>query len=137
MISKCVNDTIKTGEDFAKKLKGGEVVLLRGDLGAGKTHFVKGAARGLGVTQTVTSPTFTLHNIYEGAKLTLNHFDFYRISEEEAAELGLEEYFNRADGVCFIEWAENIAGLLPKNNIIVNISVIGDNEREITILNFE
>jgi len=134
MISKSVAETIKIGENFANTLNGGEVILLRGDLGAGKTHFVKGVAKALGITKTVTSPTFTLHNIYKGEKLTLNHFDFYRITEEEAEALGLEEYFGKSDAVCFIEWSENISGLLPKQNIVVNIAVTGEKTREIEII---
>ncbi len=134
MISKSVKNTIEFGKAFAKTLKGGEVVLLDGQLGAGKTHFAKGVAMGLNITDTVTSPTFTLHNIFEGGKFTLNHFDFYRIdSEEEALNLGLSEYFGEEKSVCLIEWWQNVKGLLPRSVKKVSIKIIDLNKREIII----
>lgn len=133
MITKSAKETVAAGAEFANGLTGGEVVLLAGELGAGKTHFAKGVAKGLGVARTVTSPTFTLHNIYEG-RLTLNHFDFYRVTEEEAAFLGVDEYFGQKNSVCLIEWAENISGLLPKSSITVKIERIDQNTRSIEIV---
>ncbi len=128
-----VDDTIKFAADFTKNLVGGETILLDGDLGAGKTHFVKGLAQGLGIEDVITSPTFALHNSYQG-RLTLNHFDFYRGDDPAEAEmLGLTEFFGAADGVCAIEWSQNVAPLLPSNCICVNIARIGENERKITI----
>lgn len=130
IITKSVKETIALGRDFAKTLRGGEVVLLCGGMGAGKTHFAKGVAKGLGVSQTVTSPTFTIHNIY-GGRLTLNHFDFYRVNEEEAAELGLDDFFGKKGGVCLVEWGENIAALLPENAVNIKITVLDQNTRSI------
>ena len=119
---------------WGKNLVGGDVVLLRGDLGAGKTHFVKGMARALGVQDVVTSPTFALHNVYYGRKLILNHFDFYRVENSEEVEmLGLNEYFGDTSGVCAIEWSEKIADLLPKNCIVVTITKLSDCGREIVV----
>lgn len=132
IITHSVDQTIDEGYNFGKKLKGGEVVLLKGDLGAGKTHFSKGVARSLGISEVVTSPTFTLHNVYYG-RLTLNHFDFYRVDEDEASMLGLDEFFGQRDSVSLIEWSENIVGLLPKNTISVTITRLDDNSREIII----
>ena len=128
-----VDETIQIAQDFAQSLVGGETILLHGDLGAGKTHFVKGLALGLDIFDLITSPTFALHNIYYG-RLTLNHFDFYRVdSAEEVEMLGLNEYFSTDDGVSAIEWSQNVAELLPKNVINVTIKKVDDNTREITI----
>ncbi len=132
-ISNSVEQTINIAQNFAQTLCGGETILLQGDLGAGKTHFVKGLALGLNITDLITSPTFTLHNIYYG-KLTLNHFDFYRVdSAEEVEMLGLNEFFSTDDGVSAIEWSQNVAELLPKQTITVTINKIDDNSREIII----
>ena len=134
IISKSVEQTLSIGKDFAKTLQGGDIVLLDGDLGAGKTHFTKGVALGLNVDGIVTSPTFTLHNIYQGEKLILNHFDFYRIEDEEEAEqLGLSEIFYDKNGVCFVEWAQNVSNLLPLNCKKITITIIDNDTREITI----
>lgn len=102
--SKSVEETYEIAAKLAAELVGGEVVLLDGDLGAGKTTFVKGLAKALGVDDVVTSPTFTLMNEYEGKKLWLYHFDLYRLDEESADAMGFEEYFHREDAVCCIEW---------------------------------
>lgn len=128
-----VQQTESFAEQFAQSLVGGEVLLLEGDLGAGKTHFVKGLARGLGVNDVVTSPTFALHNSYSG-RLVLNHFDFYRIdSSEEVAVLGLDEFFFDRGAVAAIEWSERVADLLPAHCITVRIQKQSDTERRITI----
>ncbi len=133
-ISKSEKDTYKIAKKFERTLSGGEVVILNGDLGAGKTTFTKGLAKALGITENVTSPTFTLMNIYTSGRLKLYHFDMYRIEDEsEAQELGLDEFFY-GNGVCMIEWAENIKNMLPKNLITINITKLGENEREIEIL---
>ena len=101
MKSTSERQTEKLGRRLAKTFSGGETVLLVGELGAGKTRFAKGIARGLGVKETVTSPTFALHNRYRGKKLFLNHFDFYRLSDgDEARAAGLDEYFGDKEGVC-------------------------------------
>ncbi len=132
--TKSCEETERFAEHWGANLVGGDVVLLRGDLGAGKTHFVKGLARALGIDDVVTSPTFALHNMYYGTKLILNHFDFYRVDDSAEVEmLGLNEYFGDKSGVCAIEWSENVADLLPKHCIVVNIEKVSDNERNITI----
>ena len=129
-VSSSREDTIKAAENLAEKFVGGEVVLLSGELGAGKTVFAKGVAKALGVAQEVTSPTFAIHNSYEG-RLTLNHFDFYRLDETEAEVLGLDEFFGGKDCVCLIEWAQNIADVLPANCKKVKITKISQNARSI------
>ena len=132
-ISHSVQETEAYAKQLASTFVGGEVLLLHGEMGAGKTHFVKGLAMGLGIDEVVTSPTFALHNSYTG-RLTLNHFDFYRIEDSEEVEmLGLNEFFYDKHGVAAIEWSENIANLLPKNCISVRIDKIDDNSRKITV----
>lgn len=131
--SNSVTETENFAEQLAKTLVGGETLLLRGEMGAGKTHFVKGLAMGLGVDDVVTSPTFALHNSYSG-RLTLNHFDFYRIDDSQEVEiLGLNEYFYDKHGVSAIEWSENVADLLPKQCIVVTLEKLDDNIRKITV----
>lgn len=132
-VTKSADETEKIAEQFAKELQGGEVVLLCGEMGAGKTHFTKGIAKGLDIDDVVTSPTFALHNVYFG-RLTLNHFDFYRIDDPAEAEmLGLDEFFYDKCGVSVIEWSENIAELIPKKRIVVSIQKLSDFERVIKI----
>ena len=132
-ISNSVAETERIAENLAKTFVGGEVLLLHGDLGAGKTHFVKGLAVGLGIDDVITSPTFALHNSYMG-KLALNHFDFYRIDDsEEVAVLGLDEFFFDKQAVAAIEWSENVKELLPRNCISVTIEKVDDNTRKITV----
>lgn len=109
----CEKDTAKIGETLAREAKPGEIYLLEGDLGVGKTVFAKGFALGLGITEPITSPTFTIIQEYEQGRLLFYHFDVYRIAdEEEMFELGYESYFF-GQGVCLIEWASLIQGLLP------------------------
>lgn len=129
---KSLEETEKLATDFAKKLKCGDVVLLNGDLGAGKTTFTQYVFKSLGVSEIVSSPTFAILKSYEG-KFVLHHFDTYRISTEEAIESGFDEVIDEKDSIKFIEWSENIAPLLPKNCIIINIKRLSETEREIEI----
>lgn len=132
-ISHSVAETENIAERFAQTLTGGEAVLLVGEMGAGKTHFVKGLAKGLNIDDVITSPTFTLHNIYYG-RLTLNHFDFYRVEDPAEAEmLGLDEFFYDRRGVSAIEWSENIRELIPAKHITVTIEKLNESERKITV----
>lgn len=125
-------ETLLAGEEFSKTLKEGDVVALNGDLGAGKTVFVKGIAKGLHIADIVTSPTFTILREYKGS-LPLYHFDVYRISDpEEMFEIGFSEYLDGC-GVSVIEWAEKVEELLPQRRIDVLIKKIGSNKREIII----
>ena len=115
--------------EYAKTLRSGDVVLLDGDMGAGKTVFSKGVAKGLGIAEEVTSPTYAYMNDYDGC---LFHYDCYRIESVEQAEyLGLADYFDMG-GICLIEWAQNIAPLIPKNAKRVCIKKIDENTREIS-----
>ena len=103
IITKTREETIAAAEKFAAGLQGGDVVLLTGELGAGKTTFTKGIALALGIKEPVTSPTFTIIKEYKGEKFALYHMDMYRLSGD-ITELGLEEYLGRKDGVCVVEW---------------------------------
>ena len=126
-----LNDTKDLAFEFSKTLKGGEVITLKGDLGAGKTTFTQSLAKAMGVVEPVTSPTFTLMNQYQGDNLKLYHFDMYRIEEiDEIIETGLTEYFGNKDAVCVIEWAENIKQLLPKKYMQISIEKLGEVERK-------
>ncbi len=112
-ISASADATIALGRTVAATLRRGDVLALCGDLGAGKTHFVKGVAAGLGASASVTSPTFTLIHEYRGGHLPLYHFDFYRLDDEdEALKIGLDEYLDDG-GACVIEWADKFPALLP------------------------
>jgi tRNA threonylcarbamoyladenosine biosynthesis protein TsaE len=126
-------ETIDRGKEFVASLEVGAIVCLQGDLGAGKTHFVKGMAEGLGIDpNSVSSPTFTLINEYEGDKL-LYHFDCYRMeSPREALEIGAEEYFY-GDGVTVIEWPERIKLLIPPEAIWISIEAPDKNTRKFVI----
>lgn len=114
------DETQKVAEEIAKTLNGGEFIAMYGDLGAGKTAFVQGLAKALGVKGHVTSPTFTIVNEYFG-RLPLYHFDVYRIADpDEMYEIGYDEYIN-GDGVCIVEWAELIEDLFPEKYIKLTI----------------
>lgn len=114
-------DTFTIGKELAKNVRPGEIYTLNGDLGVGKTVFTKGLAAGLGITEPVTSPTFTILQEYESGRLPLYHFDVYRIGDpEEMDEIGYEDYFY-GRGICLIEWAELIEELIPEDAIAVYI----------------
>lgn len=129
-------DTYEVGKQLALKCSPGDIVLLNGDLGVGKTVFAKGFGRGLGICSPISSPTFTILKIYEEGRMPLYHFDVYRIEEpEEMDELGYEEYFF-GGGVCLIEWASLIQDLIPENAIGVLVekeSERGFDYRKITV----
>ncbi len=129
-ISTSTKQTLKIAKNYAKTLKAGDVVILEGEMGAGKTLFTQGLAKGLGICEQITSPTYAYMNDYDGK---LYHYDCYRLSSGEDAEaLGLTDYFY-LDGICVIEWAENIKSVLPKNLKLVKIEKIDQNTRKIII----
>ncbi|MBR6344400.1 MAG: tRNA (adenosine(37)-N6)-threonylcarbamoyltransferase complex ATPase subunit type 1 TsaE [Lachnospiraceae bacterium] len=131
-------DTFKFGENIGSKAVPGQVITLTGDLGTGKTVFVQGLARGLGIDDYINSPTFTIVQIYESGRLPLYHFDVYRIEDEsEMYETGLDDYMY-GEGVCVIEWAEMISGLLPEERTEILIEKDlekGFDYRRITVKN--
>lgn len=127
-LSESEESTREFAEKYAATLKPYDVVILDGEMGAGKTAFVKGLAKGLGIKEEVTSPTYAYMNDYDGR---LFHYDCYRIeSVEQAERMGLADYFDMG-GICVIEWAQNIAPLLPENCKRVTIKKLGGNAREI------
>ena len=125
-------ETEAVGEALAKTLRPGTVLAFRGDLGAGKTAFTRGLGRGLGCTERVTSPTYTIVNEYTSGRLPLFHFDMYRLrSSEDLFDIGWEDYLERG-GVCAVEWSENVADALD-GAIWITIEKTGDDSRKITI----
>ena len=132
-LSHSPEETESFGEMLGKKLHGGTVVAYRGGLGMGKTTFTQGLARGLNCSGRVTSPTFTIVNEYSG-NIPLFHFDMYRLDSSEALfDIGWEDYLER-NGVCAVEWSENVADALPDDTIFVTIARgSGENDRIITI----
>ena len=131
-ISRSEHDTEEIGDSFARTLKGGTVVAMYGDLGAGKTAFVRGMARGMGLDCRVSSPTFTIVNEYLGER-ELIHFDMYRLSSaDELFDIGWEDYLNRG-AVCAVEWSENVQDAFFGDEIKVTITKLSDNERKIVI----
>ncbi len=131
-ITNSPTETEHIGICLAEQLKPGTVVAYRGDLGAGKTAFTRGLARGLGAKEPVTSPTYTIVNEYLSGRMPLFHFDMYRLgSAEELFDIGWEDYLDRG-GVCAVEWSENVEEAL-ENPIAVTIEKLGEESRRITI----
>ncbi len=130
-----LRQTSELASVFAKVIKPPMIILLNGDLGSGKTTFVKEVVKALGSEDLVTSPTFTLLNTYNG-KFPVYHFDMYRLSSaEDALNVGFEEYFDKKtlEGVCFVEWSENVEGLIHEVDYVIDISKKGDKLRTIII----
>ena len=112
IVTASVEQTEQAGAQLARRLSPGDVVALTGDLGAGKTAFVRGLAAGLGVSQPVTSPTFTIVNEYEGGRCPLFHFDLYRLVDGDALfDIGWEDYLSRG-GICAVEWSERAMDMM-------------------------
>ena len=131
-ITNAPEETEALGEKLAKLLRPGTVLAYLGDLGAGKTAFTRGLARGLGCRETVTSPTYTLVNEYLGGRLPLFHFDMYRLtSSDDLWDIGWEDYLDR-QGVCAVEWSENVPEAMH-GALTVRIEKLGDSVRRITI----
>ncbi len=127
-------ETKSLGASLAPILKAGDIISLTGDLGAGKTRFVQGLAEGLGVSETVTSPTFTIIKQYEDGRLPLYHFDVYRLAgPSDLHALGYEEYFF-GDGVTVIEWGDKISRLLPPDHLVVEMHRTAEAENHRTLV---
>jgi tRNA threonylcarbamoyladenosine biosynthesis protein TsaE len=132
--SESLEDTQALAEAIGAKLRGREVIELISDVGGGKTAFVKGLARGLGIEETVQSPTFTISRIYDARDdLELHHFDFYRLSEAGIVADELAESLQQSNVVVAVEWGEIVHDVLPPNRITIKLTSLGDNERKITI----
>jgi tRNA threonylcarbamoyladenosine biosynthesis protein TsaE len=132
-ISNSPAETEAIGEKIAQTLRAGSVLALAGELGSGKTQFVKGIVAGLGSAAPVTSPTFTLIHEYPGGRFPVYHFDFFRLEDPQSAErLGLEEYFF-GDGVCIIEWADRFPDAIPPSAQWIWFEAKSENQRAITL----
>lgn len=122
------------GRDLAASLQPGDVVLLHGDLGAGKTTFTQGVAQGLGIDAPVQSPTFTLVREHDAATMRLYHLDLYRLdSPDELEDIGYEVFINPTDGVSLIEWPERADSWLPDRFLLVQIEHLGGDRRSVTL----
>ena len=129
MITKSAAETRALGEKLAARLRPGDVLLLEGDLGAGKSELTRGIAKGLGVAETVTSPSFTILNVYESGRCPLYHFDWYRLeSSEELYELGMDEYLG-GDGIAVVEWPGRCPDAVPESAVRIRMTAAGENER--------
>lgn len=135
--TKTCEETIALGEKIGQLLKAGDVIAMKGTLGAGKTTITKGIAKALGVEDTITSPTFCLISEYEGKKLPLYHMDVYRLdSEEDFLNLGVEEMLY-GQGVCIVEWSEKVMKVLPKKTITLTLTPQEDGSRIVEIENWK
>jgi tRNA threonylcarbamoyladenosine biosynthesis protein TsaE len=124
-------ETRQLGERLAAQLKAGDTLLLRGELGSGKSELTRGLAKGLGVTETVASPSFTILNVYESGRLPLYHFDWYRLeSAEELYELGMDEYLG-GDGIAAVEWPEQCEDAVPEKALEIRFSYVDENTRDL------
>ena len=131
VITHSAAETRELGERLAERLKAGDVILLEGELGAGKSELARGIARGLGVTETVTSPSFTILNVYESGRIPLYHFDWYRLeSSEELYELGMDEYLG-GDGIALVEWPAMCPDAVPAGCLRIRSEAEGENIRRI------
>ena len=136
VITNSEEETMAVAEKLASTVGKGVVFTLKGDLGAGKTRFVKGFVKGVGSSDLVTSPTFTLLNVYEGGKCPIYHFDMYRLSsEQEAEELGFNEYFDlkSLDGIVLLEWPEQVEGLVKCPRIEIELQKLDGDRRKIIV----
>ena len=134
-ITNSPEETEKIGAAMGRIIPAGTVLAYRGDLGAGKTAFTRGLARGLGFTEAVTSPTYTIVNEYLGGRLPLFHFDMYRLSSaDDLFDIGWDDYLARG-GVCAVEWSERVSDALPEDTIFVDIARTDEHEdwRTITV----
>ena len=131
VITNSASETRELGVRLAEQLKAGDVILLDGELGAGKSELARGVAKGLGVQETVTSPSFTILNVYESGRIPLYHFDWYRLENaEEIYELGMDEYLG-GDGVALVEWPDRCPDAIPEDFLRIRIKATGENTRQI------
>ena len=132
IITNNADETIAVGKKLGATIDRGDVIALYGDLGAGKTTIIRGIAQSLGIASRITSPTFTIVNEYPG-KIPMFHFDMYRITDkDELFEIGWDEYLER-NGICIVEWSENIEGAFPHGTIRIRIDKLDENKRSINI----
>lgn len=136
MIEKIIKSDLEMralGQEIARSLKGGEVIELIGDVGAGKTTFTKGLAAGLGVVETVSSPSFTISRVYEGENFDLSHYDFYRLNDAGILSLEIADALENPRNITVVEWAESVAEILPENRLKIEISKTEEDFRKVKI----
>ena len=127
------DEMIAFGEKIGRQISGGMVLELIGDVGAGKTTFTKGLAKGLDISETVQSPTFTISRVYEGGKLTLSHYDFYRLNDYGIMEMELAENLSNPKNVTVVEWAGDLAEILPKKHLKLVFESLSENQRKVKV----
>ena len=133
MITHSPAETRALGEAVARQLLPGDVLILEGDLGAGKSEFTRGIARGLGIGGPVASPSFTILNVYDEGRIPLYHFDWYRLSgADELYDMGLDEYLG-GDGVAVVEWPSRCPEAVPEDHLLIRIRPVNETSREITM----
>jgi tRNA threonylcarbamoyladenosine biosynthesis protein TsaE len=140
MTERIINSEIEMkqlGEEIGHSLKGGEVLELIGDVGAGKTTFTKGLAKGLGVAETVQSPSFTISRVYEAGDLTLSHYDFYRLNDAGIMAMEIASAVEDAHNITVVEWAESVAEILPESRIKIRILPQSETVRKVEIEGLE
>lgn len=131
MLTHSPAQTRDLGRRLAEQLRPGDVLLLYGNLGAGKSEFTRGVAEGLGVAGPVTSPSFTILNVYDDGRIPLYHFDWYRLeSAEELYEMGMDEYLG-GDGVAVVEWPTQCPEAIPETHLAVTLTPVGETERDV------
>ena len=133
MIIKSENEMLKFGEKFVKDLAFPAVIQLIGDVGAGKTTFTRGLAKGLGVSEPVTSPSFVISKRYAGKKVDLIHYDFYRLDDPGIMAEDLADSLSEENAVVVVEWGGDVEGLLPENHIKIEIKLLDDGTREVIL----
>ena len=126
-------EMIEFGKEIGSNLKGGSVLELIGDVGAGKTTFTKGLALGLGVLETVQSPTFTISRVYEGDNLTLSHYDFYRLNDYGIMKMELAENLSDPQNITVVEWAGELADILPEKHLKLIFESISEDKRLVKV----
>lgn len=143
LISKSEEETLTLGSDFGRKLKAGDLVALYGELGSGKTQFVKGICKTFDAKEAVTSPTFTIVNEYHGTApdsreaIRIFHIDLYRLNNTtEIFGIGFDDYLE-AGGICLVEWAEKLDGIIPERRYDIKLSIVDQNTREITLADID
>ena len=126
-------EMIEFGREIGSNLEGGSVLELIGDVGAGKTTFTKGLALGLGVLETVQSPTFTISRVYEGDNLTLSHYDFYRLNDYGIMKMELAENLSDPQNITVVEWAGELADILPEKHLKLIFESVGEDKRLVKV----
>ena len=127
------DEMIAFGKEIGRQISEGMVLELIGDVGAGKTTFTKGLAKGLGISEVIQSPTFTISRVYKGKKLTLSHYDFYRLNDYGIMEMELTENLNNPKNVTVIEWAGDLAEILPKKHLKLIFESLNENQRKVKV----